>query len=69
MPPNEMYDGDTPWDLLMQSIAALEHHADTMNNIIAAHNETQRQLNRTRKDIHNLNKRITQLEKRLHEIG
>ena len=66
---NEMYDGETPWDLLIQCVHALEHHADTMNNIIKAHNETQRQMNQCRKDLHNLNKRITVLERRIHEIG
>lgn len=69
MPQNKIYDGDTPWDLLMQSIEALGHHADRMNTIIAAHNETQRQLNRAAKDIQNLNRRITQLEMQLNEIG
>ena len=66
---NKIFDSDTPWDLLMQSVEALEHHAEVMNNIIGAHNQTQTQLNRARQDIHNLNKRITQLERILNEIS
>ena len=64
-----MYDKDTPWDLLIQCIQTLEHHAELMNNIITAHNNQQRQINRATKDLHNLNRRLTQLERRIDEIS
>ena len=66
---NKIFDSETPWDLLMQSVEALGHHADVMNNIINSHNQTQNQLNRAKQDIHNLNKRITQLERIINEIS
>jgi len=69
MLPDDMYDGDTPWDLLMHSVAALEEHAATIRRMIEAHNEAQRQINRAARDIHNLNKRITRLEKQINEIS
>ena len=69
MPKNPLYDTQTPWDILLDCVNALEQHASAMEKIILAHNTQQNQTNRLIRDIQNLNKRITQLERQLHEIG
>jgi len=73
---NKLFEGDTPWDLLLQCSAALQEHAQAMRNIITVHNKQQTQVNHLEKElqqannrIQNLNNRITQIERRLHEIG
>jgi len=69
MPKNKVYDKDTPWDLLMETIEAVGKHAEHLNTMIVAHNRLSMQINQLNKDVQNLNKRITRLERRLHEIG
>ena len=69
MPKNPLYDTQTPWDILLDCVNALEQHASAMEKIILANNTQQNQTNRLIRDIQNLNKRITQLERQLHEIG
>ena len=69
MPPNDMYEGQTPYDLLLHCINALEQHAQVMERIVRATDKNAREITKCQQDIQNLNRRLTKLERQIHEIG
>lgn len=62
--PNDLYDGQTPYDLLLHCINALEQHAQVMERIVRATDNNAREVVQLQNKLQNLNIRLDKLERR-----
>lgn len=62
--PNDLYDGQTPYDLLLHCINALEQHAQVMERIVRATDNNAREIVQLQNKLQNLNIRLDKLERR-----
>lgn len=62
--PNDLYEGQTPYDLLLHCINALEQHAQVMERIVRATDNNAREVVQLQNKLQNLNIRLDKLERR-----
>ncbi len=62
--PNDLYEGQTPYDLLLHCINALEQHAQVMERIVRATDNNAREIVQLQNKLQNLNIRLDKLERR-----
>ena len=62
--PNDLYEGQTPYDLLIHCIKALEQHAQVMERIVRATDNNAREIVQLQNKLQNLNIRLDKLERR-----